>query len=129
MYSVTAPYNVYNTLLSPRLLWTLPTHKFLLKVSDKPIKTYCKAPSKMKNTRWKNWIWPKGIHDYLTRSGEFIKPKEIPVGELDMHLTRFLVNARKANEPDTLTSSQGNGNRYLADKKLNINIVTVFLEK
>lgn len=37
------------------------------------------------------------------------------------------MNANKANEPDTLKSSQGNVNRYLADKKLNINIVTVFL--
>lgn len=68
--------------------------------------------------------------DYLTRSSEFRKPEKIPVGELNMHLERFFMNAKKASgddyEPDTLKSIQGSVNRYLANNKLNINIITEF---
>lgn len=70
----------------------------------------------------------KKIHDCLT-SSKLIKPKGIPLRELDMHLTRFSMNAKKVNEPDTLQSSRGSVNHYLADKKLKNNIITVFLGK
>lgn len=38
--------------------------------------------------------------DYLTRSGDHRKQQENPFGELDMHLARFFMNAKKASGED-----------------------------
>uniref|UniRef100_A0A8W8NP22 Tyr recombinase domain-containing protein n=1 Tax=Magallana gigas TaxID=29159 RepID=A0A8W8NP22_MAGGI len=80
------------------------------------------------NTRRKNESDLRKFNDYLTKNDEHRNPEEIPVYELDMHLARFFINAKKASgedyEPDTLKYIQGSVNRYLAEKKLNINIIT-----
>lgn len=80
------------------------------------------------NTRRKTESDLRKFNDYLTKNGEHRNPEEIPVYDLDMHLARFFMNAKKASgddyEPDTLKSIQGSVNRYLAEKKLNINIIT-----
>ncbi|XP_052705738.1 uncharacterized protein LOC128181386 [Crassostrea angulata] len=80
------------------------------------------------NTRRKIEFDLRKFNDYLTKNGEHRNPEEIPVYDLDMHLARFFTNAKKASgedyEPDTLKSIQGSVNRYLAEKKLNINIIT-----
>lgn len=80
------------------------------------------------NTRRKTESDLRKFNDYLTKNGEHRNPEEIPVYDLDMHLARFFMNAKKASgedyEPDTLKSIQGSVNHYLAEKKLNINIIT-----
>lgn len=80
------------------------------------------------NTRRKTESDLRKFNNYLTKNGEHRNPEEIPVYDLDMHLARFFINAKKAGgedfEPDTLKSIQRSVNRYLAEKKLNINIIT-----
>eukprot|EP00105_Crassostrea_gigas_P032800 XP_011455947.1 PREDICTED: uncharacterized protein LOC105348291 isoform X1 [Crassostrea gigas] len=80
------------------------------------------------NTRRKTESDLRKFNDYLTKNGEHRNPEEIPVYDMDMHLARFFMNAKKASgedyEPDTLKSIQGSVNRYLAEKKLNIKIIT-----
>eukprot|EP00105_Crassostrea_gigas_P002132 XP_011414559.1 PREDICTED: zinc finger MYM-type protein 3 isoform X2 [Crassostrea gigas] len=80
------------------------------------------------NTRRKTEPDLGKFNDYLTKNDEHRNPEKIPVYDLEMHLARFVMNAKEASgedyESDTFKSIQGSVNRYLAEKKLNINIIT-----
>lgn len=85
MYSVIAPYNVIKHCFRLAFHGLYRPTNFCKKSVINLIRNIVRGLQIKKIQDEKTELWRKEVHDYLTRSGEFIKPKEILVEELDMH--------------------------------------------